>query len=87
MTNNRTINFIVGYIGKPVLVGLFVAALLLLAFPEFRQQRETADPSLMDLQQNGSSNQWSGPASYSHPQSDQICQPSALGRPLLSAPF
>ena len=66
MTNNRTVKFIVGYIGKPVLVGLFVAALLLLVFPEFRQQPDSADQAMMDLQQNGSTNQWSGPESYSH---------------------
>ena len=53
MINNRTINFVVGYIGKPMLVGLFVAALLLVVFPEFRQQRDSADQRLMDLQQNG----------------------------------
>ena len=65
ISNNRTVNFIFGYIGKPILVGLFVAALLLLVFPEIRQQRDTADQAMMDLQHNGSSNQWAGPASYS----------------------
>ena len=40
-------------------------ALLLLVFPEIRQQSDTADQAMMDLQQNGSSNQWAGPASYS----------------------
>ncbi len=66
MTNNRTINFIVGYIGKPLLVGLFVAALLLIVFPEFRQQQSASDQTLMDLRQDGAPNQWAGPASYSY---------------------
>jgi len=66
VTNNRTINFIVGYIGKPLLVGLFVAALLLIVFPEFRQQQSASDQTLMDLRQDGAPNQWAGPASYSY---------------------
>ena len=70
MTDNRKINrtarFLTGYIGKPVALGLFVAAVLLLVFPEFRQQPDSEQQNMMDLQQNGASSQWSGPTSYSY---------------------
>ena len=70
MTDNRKINrtarFLTGYIGKPVALGLFVAAVLLLVFPEFRYQPDSAEQNMMDLQQNGASSQWSGPTSYSY---------------------
>ena len=70
MTDNRKINrtarFLTGYIGKPVALGLFVAAFLLLVFPEFRYQPDSAEQNMMDLQQNSASNKWSGPTSYSY---------------------
>ena len=70
MTDNRKINrtarFLTGYIGKPVALGLFVAAFLLLVFPEYRYQPDSAKQNMMDLQQNGASSQWSGPTSYSY---------------------
>lgn len=66
MNKHRTVNFIAHYIGKPVLMGLVVAAALLFVFPEFRQQPEPANQAEMDLHLSATANQWSGPVSYSH---------------------
>ena len=50
MTNNPKINSIVTFIGKPVLIGLFVAAVLMLVFPEFRgHSNNTDNKASMDL--------------------------------------
>lgn len=66
MTNNPKINSIVTFIGKPVLIGLFVAAVLMLAFPEFRGQSSNTDNNEpMDLRDSNLDSGWSGPVSYS----------------------
>ena len=66
MTNNPKINSIVTFIGKPVLIGLFVAAVLMLVFPEFRGQSYNADnKESMDLRDSNLDSGWSGPVSYS----------------------
>lgn len=66
MTNNPKINSIVTFIGKPVLIGLFVAAVLMLVFPEFRGQSDNADnKESMDLRDSNLDSGWSGPVSYS----------------------
>ena len=66
MTNNPKINSIVTFIGKPVLIGLFVAAVLMLVFPEFRGQTDNADnKESMDLRDSNLDSGWSGPVSYS----------------------
>ena len=66
MTNNPKINSIVTFIGKPVLTGLFVAAVLMLVFPEFRGQSASTDnKASMDLRDSNLDSGWSGPVSYS----------------------
>ena len=66
MTNNPKINSIVTFIGKPVLTGLFVAAVLMLVFPEFRGQSASTDnKESMDLRDSNLDSGWSGPVSYS----------------------
>jgi serine protease DegS len=66
VTNNPKINSIVTFIGKPVLIGLFVAAVLMLVFPEFRGQSDNADnKESMDLRDSNLDSGWSGPVSYS----------------------
>jgi serine protease DegS len=65
VSSHRTVNFIISYIGKPALVGLAAAALLLTVFPEFRQQHSTTEESSVDLDHR-SNNEWTGPVSYSH---------------------
>ena len=65
MTINRTVNFFISYIGKPILVGLCAAALLLVIFPDFRQQNRDTEASSMDLDRRTQGNEWTGPVSYS----------------------
>lgn len=64
MLRKQTSDWIFNFIGKPVLVGLFVAAMLILIFPEFRSYSESQSSADTDNQDNGRSN-WSGPVSYS----------------------
>lgn len=66
MTSNRTVNLIIRYLGKPILVGLCAAALILLVFPEIRQQNNGVEQSPMDLDRRSQDNEWTGPVSYSH---------------------
>jgi serine protease DegS len=49
VTSNRTVKLIIRYLGKPILVGLCAAALILLVFPEIRQQNNGVEQSPMDL--------------------------------------
>jgi len=66
VTNNPKINSIVTFIGKPVLIGLFVAAVLMLVFPEFRgHSNNTDNKASMDLRDSNLDSGWSGPVSYS----------------------
>ncbi|MDA9095531.1 trypsin-like peptidase domain-containing protein [Porticoccaceae bacterium] len=66
MINNAKIHSIVNYIGRPFLIGLFVAACLMLAFPEFRGQHNSDENGeSMDLQDSSLDSGWSGPVSYS----------------------
>ena len=66
MTLNRTVNLIIRFLGKPVLVGLCAAALLLLVFPEIRQQDNSVEQSSIDLDNRSQANEWAGPVSYSN---------------------
>jgi|TARA_B110000503_G_scaffold21047_1_gene31927 serine protease DegS len=64
--NNSKIRSIVTFIGKPVLIGLFVAVALMLVFPEFRgQSNSTVNSESMDLRGTDLDSGWSGPVSYS----------------------
>ena len=66
MINNSKIRSIVTFIGKPVLIGLFVAVALMLVFPEFRgQSNSTVNSESMDLRGTDLDSGWSGPVSYS----------------------
>lgn len=66
MINNSKIRSIVTFIGKPVLIGLFVAVALMLVFPEFRgQSHSTVNSESMDLRGTDLDSGWSGPVSYS----------------------
>jgi len=56
-------DWLFNFIGKPVLMGLFVAAMLMLVFPEFRISPDSRD--LIDEQEQSSRlDKWSGPVSY-----------------------
>lgn len=94
MENRRIFNFVAG----PVLIGLLVAALLILIFPDFLnpQKGQPNQNSPMDLQRSDSSPGWSGPVSYSDAvrraapavvniYTRKITRPS--NHPLLSDPF
>lgn len=64
--NNQQLRSLISFIGKPVLIGLFVAAVLMLVFPEFRGQSNgdaTSEP--MDLRDSNLAAGWAGPVSYS----------------------
>jgi serine protease DegS len=64
--NNSKIRSIVTFIGKPVLIGLFVAVALMLVFPEFRgQSNSTVNSESIDLRGTDLDSGWSGPVSYS----------------------
>ena len=66
MINNSKIRSIVTFIGKPVLIGLFVAVALMLVFPEFRgQSNSTVNSESIDLRGTDLDSGWSGPVSYS----------------------
>ena len=66
MINNSKIRSIVTFIGKPVLIGLFVAVALMLVFPEFRgQSNSTVNSESIDLRRTDLDSGWSGPVSYS----------------------
>jgi serine protease DegS len=60
--DRQKIDWIFNYIGKPVLTGLFVAALLLLLFPQFRGN-STDFNNLAKIEDTVSSD-WLGPVSY-----------------------
>jgi len=66
VTSNRTVNLIIRFLGKPILVGLCAAALILVVFPEVRQQSNGIEESSMDLDRRSQGNEWAGPVSYSH---------------------
>jgi len=52
------------YIAKPVILGLLVAAVLILAFPQFRPQTDDDVTDLMTLSQSNLGTDWIGPVSY-----------------------
>lgn len=65
MPDNRKTHSVINFIGKPVLIGLFVAATLMVLFPEFRgQANNTANDEPMDLRDGRLDSGWSGPLSY-----------------------
>lgn len=65
MIDNQKLGFIITFIGKPVLIGLFVAAALLGIFPEFRSHiNDNEGAQSMDLRHNNVAAGWTGPVSY-----------------------
>ena len=65
MIDNQKLGFIITFIGKPVLIGLFVAAALLGIFPEFRSHiNDNEGAQSMDLRDNNVAAGWTGPVSY-----------------------
>ena len=83
--------------GKPILIGLFVAVVLMLIFPEFRNQPNSLSKSeTLDLRDSNVAPGWAGPVSYSAAVSRAA--PSVVNiytrtvtkttkRPLLNDPF
>jgi serine protease DegS len=66
VTDNQKIHSVINFIGKPVLIGLFVAATLMVVFPEFRgQSNNDASDEPMDLRDSNLASGWAGPVSYS----------------------
>ena len=63
MLRKQTIDWIFNFIGKPVLVGLFAAFMLMLVFPEFRNQ-PGGEMTVEEARQDALSGNWSGPVSY-----------------------
>lgn len=61
-TNNK--KFLIEYIAKPVLLGLLVAAVLILAFPQFRPKTNDDAADLMTPSQSNLGADWIGPVSY-----------------------
>ncbi len=62
MLDRQKIDWIFNYIGKPVLTGLFVAALLMLMFPQFRG--DSTDFNNLAQKDDTASSDWLGPVSY-----------------------
>lgn len=62
MLDRQKIDWIFNYIGKPVLTGLFVAALLMLLFPQFRGG--SSDFNNLAQTDDTASSDWLGPVSY-----------------------
>jgi serine protease DegS len=60
--DRQKIDWIFNYIGKPVLTGLFVAALLMLMFPQFRG--DSTDFNNLAQKDDTASSDWLGPVSY-----------------------
>jgi len=60
--NNKKL--LIEYIAKPVLLGLLVAAVLVLAFPQFRPKTNDDAADLMTLRQSNLGADWVGPVSY-----------------------
>jgi serine protease DegS len=56
-------DWLFNFIGKPVLMGLFVAAMLMLVFPEFRISPDSRD-LIGEQEQSSRLDKWSGPVSY-----------------------
>jgi len=95
--NNQQIRSIISFMGKPILIGLFVAVVLMLIFPEFRNQPNSLSKSeTLDLRDSNVAPGWAGPVSYSAAVSRAA--PSVVNiytrtvtkttkRPLLNDPF
>ena len=63
MLRKQTSDWIFNFIGKPVLVGLFVAGMLMLVFPEFRNQ-SGGEMAVEESREESLRSNWSGPVSY-----------------------
>ncbi len=63
MLDRQKTDWLFNFIGKPVLLGLFVAAMLVLVFPEFRTSPDSRD-LISEPSQTSRLDTWSGPASY-----------------------
>ena len=65
MIDDQKLSSIITFIGKPVLIGLFVAAVLLGIFPELRSHiNDNNSTESMDLRPDNVAAGWSGPVSY-----------------------
>ena len=65
MIDDQKLSSIITFIGKPVLIGLFVAAVLLGIFPELRSHiNDNNSTESMDLRHDNVAAGWSGPVSY-----------------------
>ena len=65
MIDDQKLSAIITFIGKPILIGLFVAAVLLGIFPEFRSHiNDNGSTESMDLRHGNVAAGWSGPVSY-----------------------
>lgn len=63
MLDKQKIDWLFNFIGKPALLGLVVAALLIVLFPQFRGEIENSNDSADDGR-NEQRSSWSGPVSY-----------------------
>ncbi len=63
MLDRQKTDWLFNFIGKPVLMGLFVAAMLMLVFPEFRISPDSRD-LIGEQEQSSRLDKWSGPVSY-----------------------
>lgn len=66
MKDTKNKKLFIEYIAKPVLLGLLVAAILVLAFPQFRPQTDDDVADLMTLSQSNLGADWIGPVSYAN---------------------
>ncbi|MBT4164613.1 MAG: PDZ domain-containing protein [Porticoccaceae bacterium] len=64
MRDTKNKKLFIEYIAKPVILGLLVAAVLILAFPQFRPQTDDDVTDLMTLSQSNLGTDWIGPVSY-----------------------
>ena len=65
MIDDQKLSAIITFIGKPILIGLFVAAVLLGIFPELRSHiNDNNSTESMDLRPDNVAAGWSGPVSY-----------------------
>ena len=64
MNNRKNQQLIIDFIIKPVILGLFVAAMLMFAIPQLRVSMNTADDSLIVSSKPTLDKNWMGAVSY-----------------------
>ena len=64
MKEIRKNRLFVDYLVKPVMLGLFVAAVLIVLVPDFRPTTNSPSDDLMTLEQANISSDWAGQVSY-----------------------